>query len=88
MGSIPLGRFNLDFYVIWYAIRGDWDYLGYNRIKQSSSIKWNQNLSRKQTLVTSKRPPTEIKTDHGNKTSIYTLNIYLLLCWLVNRFSV
>jgi len=28
-------------------------------------------------LVTSKRPPTEIRTDHGNKTSIYTLNIYL-----------
>ena len=25
------------------------------------------------------RPPTEIKTDHGNESSIYTLNIYLLL---------
>jgi hypothetical protein len=28
-------------------------------------------------LLTSKRPPTEIKTDHGNETSIYILNIYL-----------
>jgi len=27
--------------------------------------------------------PTEIKTDHGNKTSIYILNIYLFLT-LVN----
>jgi hypothetical protein len=36
-----------------------------------------KKLSREQTLLTSKRPPTEIKTDHGNETSIYILNIYL-----------
>jgi hypothetical protein len=36
-----------------------------------------KKLSREQTLLTSKRPPTEIKTDHGNETSIYILNIYI-----------
>ena len=36
-----------------------------------------RKLSREQTLVTSKRPPTKIRTDHGNETSIYILNIYL-----------
>jgi hypothetical protein len=30
-------------------------------------------------LVTRKHPPTEIMTDHGNKTSIYILNIHLFL---------
>jgi len=35
---------------------------------------------KKQTLVTSKRPPIEIRTDHGNEMSNYTLNIYLFLC--------
>ena len=39
----------------------------------------------KQILVASTRLPTEIRTDHRNETSIYTLNIYLFLCWLVNR---
>jgi len=29
-----------------------------------------RKLSREQTLVVSTRPPTEIKTDHGNETSI------------------
>jgi hypothetical protein len=38
-----------------------------------------RKLSREQTLVTSKHPPTEIRTDHGNETSIYFLNIYLFL---------
>jgi len=36
-------------------------------------------LSREQTLVVSKHLPIEIRTDHGNKTSIYILNIYLFL---------
>jgi hypothetical protein len=30
-------------------------------------------------LVAIKHPPIEIKTDHGNETSIYILNIYLFL---------
>ena len=36
-------------------------------------------LSREQTLVASTHPPTEIRTDHGNETSIYILNPYLFL---------
>jgi hypothetical protein len=36
-------------------------------------------LSREQTLVASTHPPTEIRTDHGNETSIYILNINLFL---------
>jgi hypothetical protein len=38
-----------------------------------------RKLSREQTLVASKHPPTEIRTNHGNETSIYILNIYLFL---------
>jgi len=38
-----------------------------------------KKLSREQTLVISEYPPTEIRTDHGNETSIYILNIYLFL---------
>jgi len=38
-----------------------------------------RKLSREQTLVASTHPPTEIRTDHGNETSIYILNIYLFL---------
>jgi hypothetical protein len=38
-----------------------------------------RTLSREQTLVTSKCPPIEIKTDHGNEISIYILNVYLFL---------
>jgi hypothetical protein len=38
-----------------------------------------RKLSREQTLVTSTHPPTEIKIDHENETSIYILNIYLFL---------
>jgi len=38
-----------------------------------------RKLSREQTLVTNKHPPTEIGTDQGNETSIYILNIYLFL---------
>jgi hypothetical protein len=30
-------------------------------------------------LVASTHPPTEIRIDHGNETSIYILNIYLFL---------
>jgi hypothetical protein len=37
-----------------------------------------RKLSREQTLVASKHPPTEIRADHGNETSIYILNIYQL----------
>ena len=57
-----------------------------SRLKQKKienyQVKLNKikNLSREQTLVSSKRPPIKIKTDHGNERSIYTLNIYLLLC--------
>jgi hypothetical protein len=38
-----------------------------------------RKLSREQTLVASTHPPTEIRTNHGNETSIYILNIYLFL---------
>ena len=38
-----------------------------------------RKLSREQSLVASTHPPIEIRTDHGNKTSIYILNIYLFL---------
>jgi hypothetical protein len=57
-----------------------------SRLKQKKTknyqVKVNKirKLSRKQTLVSSKHPLTEIKIDHGNETSIYTLNIYLFLC--------
>ena len=44
-------------------------------------MKFNKirKLSREQTLVASKHPPMEIRTDHGNETLIYSLNIYLFL---------
>jgi len=38
-----------------------------------------KKLSREQTLVASTHLPIEIRTDHGNETSIYILNIYLFL---------
>jgi len=38
-----------------------------------------RKLSREQTLVASKHPLTEIRTHHGNETSIYILNIYFFL---------
>jgi len=38
-----------------------------------------RKLLREQTLVANTHPPTEIRTDHGNETSIYILNIYLFL---------
>jgi hypothetical protein len=56
-----------------------------SRLKQKKTENYQAKLnkiiklSREQTLVASKHPPTEIRTDHGNKTSIYILNIYLLL---------
>ena len=56
-----------------------------SRLKQKKTenyrTKFNKikKLSREQTLVANKHPPSEIRTDHGNKTSIYILNIYLFL---------
>jgi hypothetical protein len=38
-----------------------------------------RKLSREQTLIASTHLPIEIRTDHGNETSIYILNIYLFL---------
>ena len=75
---------------MWFGgVRG---YLGKSKCKQKEAInaksKKTKIYQEKQTLVVSKRPPTEIRTDHGNKTSIYSLNINLFLCWLVNRFVV
>jgi hypothetical protein len=61
---------------------GDW---ALSRLKKKKTenyqTKFNKikNLSREQTLVASTYPPTEIRTDHGNETSIYILNIYLFL---------
>jgi hypothetical protein len=57
----------------------------FSRLKQKKIENYQAKLnkfrksSREQTLVASKHPPTEIKTDHGNETSIYILNIYLFL---------
>jgi len=59
-----------------------------SRLKQKKTKNYQaklnkiRKLSREQTLVTSKRPPIEIRTDHGNKTSIYILNIYLFLTFV------
>jgi len=56
-----------------------------SRLKQKKTENYQakvnkiRKLSREQTLVSSKYPPMEIRTDHGNETSIYTLNIYLFL---------
>ena len=56
-----------------------------SRLKQKKTenyqTKFNKirKLSREQTLVASTHPPTEIRTDNGNETSIYILNIYLFL---------
>jgi len=56
-----------------------------SRLKQKKTENYQAKLNKirklsiEQTLVTSKRPPTEIRTDHGNETSIYILNIYLFL---------
>jgi hypothetical protein len=61
---------------------GDWTL---SRLKQKKTenyqMKFNKirKLSREQTLITSIHPPTEIRIDHGNKISIYILNIYLFL---------
>ena len=65
-----------------------------SRLKQKKTenyqTKFNKirKLSREQTLVVSTHPPIEIKTDHGNETSIYILNIYLFLTWLINGSAV
>jgi hypothetical protein len=56
-----------------------------SRLKQKKTenyqTKFNKikKLSRELTLVASTHPPTEIRNDHGNETSIYILNIYLFL---------
>jgi len=42
-------------------------------IKLANKINWNWNISRKQTLVASTHPPTEIRTDPWNETSAYIL---------------
>jgi len=50
--------------------------------KYQAKLKKIRKLSREQTLVASTHPPTEIRTDHGNETSIYIMNIYLFLTLL------
>jgi hypothetical protein len=56
-----------------------------SRLKQKKTKNYQtklnkiRKLSREQTLVASTYPHTEIRTDHGNETSIYILNIYLFL---------
>jgi len=61
---------------------GDWTF---SRLKQKKienyQAKLNKirKLSREQTLVASTHPPTKIRIDHGNETSIYIMNIYLYL---------
>ena len=41
-----------------------------------------QNKIKSENYQENKRPPTEIRADHGNETSIYILNIYLFLTLL------
>jgi hypothetical protein len=50
-----------------------------NRKKQSMLNQRKPKFIKKKTLVTSKRSPTEIRTNHENKMSIYTLKIYIFL---------
>jgi len=56
-----------------------------SRLKQKKTENYQaklnkiKKLSREQTLVASTHPPTKIRTDHGNKTIIYILNIYVFL---------
>jgi hypothetical protein len=63
-------------------LRGVWTL---SRLKQKKienyQTKFNKirKLSREQTLVASKHSPKEIRTDYGNETSIYIMNIYLFL---------
>jgi hypothetical protein len=60
--------------------------LWYSKQKKiNAKSKKTKIYQEKQTLVASKHPPTEIRTDHGNEMSTYTLNIYFFLCSLVNR---
>jgi hypothetical protein len=62
--------------------RGIWTLLRLQQKKiENYQTKFNKirKLSREQALVASKHPPTEIRTDHRNKTSIYILNIYLFV---------
>jgi hypothetical protein len=47
--------------------------------KYRAKLKKIKKLSREQILVASTHSPTKIRTDHGNETSIYILNIYLFL---------
>ena len=59
-----------------------------SRLKQmrieNYQTKFNKirKLSREQTLVASTHSPIEIRIGHGNKTSIYILNIYLFLIFV------
>jgi hypothetical protein len=68
--------------VIW-GVGGNCEAIySYSKQKETINIKSKKTeiYQEKQTLVASKYPPTEIRIDHRNKTSIYTLNIYLFLC--------
>jgi hypothetical protein len=49
--------------------------------RENYQTKFNKikKLSREHTLVASTHLPTKIRTDHGNETAIYILNIYLFL---------
>jgi len=55
--------------------------LCYSKQKEAINAKSKKTeiYQEKQTLVARKHPPIEIRIDLGNKTSIYTLNIYLFL---------
>jgi len=56
-----------------------------SRLKQKKTENYQAKLnkirksSREQTFVASTHPPTEIRIDYENETSIYILNIYLFL---------
>jgi hypothetical protein len=56
--------------------------LCYSKQKEAINVKSKKTkiYQEKQTLFANKRLPTEIRTDHENETSIYTLNIYIFLC--------
>jgi hypothetical protein len=56
--------------------------LCYSKQKETINVKSKKTkiYQEKQILIASKCSSTDIKTDHENETSIYTLNIYLFFC--------
>jgi len=56
-------------------------------IKLAKKINWNQNLSRKQTLVASTHPPTEIRIDPCNETPVSKITLVLLCSNVLSKVN-